>query len=159
MLVYDKPTTSCQYLIQVYTASYTITTCTRFLQSCFERYLPWRGKDNRQQEPTWQCGQAWWRSACTRHSSGYGRLSPGFPLSLLAFSSAPSRARIQYSQAERQTERVSEREWPTETDRWPDRERKRKADRDSKREGDRQTDRQTEATLQAVIKAVVIIAH
>lgn len=49
--------------------------------------------------PTWHCGQAWCSSGRTRHSSWCGRLRAGMPLSLLAFSSAVSRARRQYSQA------------------------------------------------------------
>lgn len=51
--------------------------------------------------PTWHWGQAWCSSGRTRHSSWCGRLRAGMPLSLLAFSSAVSRARRQYSQARR----------------------------------------------------------
>lgn len=53
---------------------------------------------------TWHWGQAWCSSGRTRQSSGWGRLSPGMPLSLLAFSSAVSRARRQNSQARRRKE-------------------------------------------------------
>lgn len=48
---------------------------------------------------TWHWGQAWCSSGRTQQSSGWGRLSPGWPLSLLALSSAVSRARRQKSQA------------------------------------------------------------
>lgn len=52
---------------------------------------------------TWHWGQAWCSSGRTRQSSGWGRLRAGLPLSLLAFSSAVSRARKQYSQAVTET--------------------------------------------------------
>lgn len=56
-------------------------------------------------DPTWHWGQAWCSSGRTLQSSGCGRLSPGLPLSLLAFSSAVSSARKQYSQAASITKR------------------------------------------------------
>lgn len=61
--------------------------------------LPLRTKPREPEPLTWQWGQAWCSSGRTRHSSWCGRLSAGMPLSLLAFSSAVSRARKQYSQA------------------------------------------------------------
>lgn len=60
---------------------------------------------------TWHWGQAWCSSGRTRQSSGWGRLSPGMPPSLLAFSSAVSRARKQYSQAIQEQSTADEQRW------------------------------------------------